>query len=159
MKKATFVALLFLANTISVKAQSAQTFADSGGSCSIFTVSHNGTAALNWVCQAAIQSGSLEANSISFSVVLNPDGSFNNGYISFYDQAGQREFMSTNFTGNYDSGKFSGVFSGTKPNGAFFSGQTNQLIASRVAIVRGARHTYYSIADGSGGDVTFANND
>jgi len=150
------VALLFAMawGVVPAKAQDTVTFEDSGGTCSTHTVSHNGGAAINWVCQAGIQSGSIEANSISFSVVLNPDGSFNNGYISFYDQTGQLTYVSTNFAGNYGSGKFSGVFSGTMPDGTFFSGQTNQTVASRVAIVRGAKHTYYSIGSGSG-DVTF----
>jgi len=155
MEKVIAVLLFAMAfGVVPAKAQSTETFEDSGGTCSTHTVSHNGGAAINWVCQAAIQSGSIEANSISFSVVLNPDGSFNNGYISFYDQTGQLAFVSTNFSGNYGSGKFSGVFSGTAPDGAFFSGQTSQSIASRVAIVRGAKHTYYSVGNGSG-DITF----
>jgi len=105
MERVIAVLLFAMAfGVVPAKAQSTETFEDSGGTCSTHTVSHNGGAAINWVCQAAIQSGSIEANSISFSVVLNQDGSFNNGYISFYDQTGQLAFVSTNFTGNYNSG-------------------------------------------------------
>jgi len=156
MERAIAVLVLTVAlGGVSAKAQDGETFEDAGGTCSTHTVSHNGGAAVNWVCMAPIHSGAIEASSMSFSVVLNSDGSFNNGYISFFDQTGQLAFVSTNFSGNYDGAKFSGVFSGTMPDGAFFSGQTDQALASRVFIVRGVKRTYYSIGAGSG-DLTIS---
>lgn len=152
--------LMTLMATASLNAQSTETFTDSGGSCSVFTVSHNGAAAPNWVCQAPITGGAVDdATSIGFSVVLNPDGSFTGGYIAFYGQNGQQMMAATNFSGTMASGTFTGSYSGMTPAGEAFTGDATQILASRTVVNRYGRHTYYSVGAGSGGDVTFANND
>jgi hypothetical protein len=160
MKKATFVALLFLSSSLALKAQSMESFTDDGGTCSSHIVSHNGGASLNWVCLAPVTGGAVDnAVSVGFSVVLNSDGTFTNGYISFYGQDGNSLFTSVNFTGAFSSSVFSGTFSGATPSGEGFSGDATQILASRTVVNRYGRHTYYSVGAGSGGDVTFANND
>lgn len=160
MKRIVLALGLVLISSLTLAAQSTETFTDSGGSCSIFTVSHNGAAAQNWVCQAPITGGAVEdSTAISFSVVLNPDGSFTGGYISFYGQNGQAVFTAVNFAGALSSGTFTGTFSGTTPAGEGFSGDATQILASRTVVNRYGRHTYYSVGAGSGGDLTFANND
>lgn len=155
MKLALALAFVLALVVSPAKAQSTETFTDEGGSCSTHTVSHNGGAAINWVCQAPVTTGTVDAASVSFSVVLNSDGSFTNGYLAFYNSNGQLSFASTNFSGSLTSGVFTGSFSGTDPNGAFFSGNASQILTSRTVVNRYGRHTYYSVGSGSGGDVTF----
>jgi len=134
-------------------AQDVDAFTNDGGSCGTHQVTKNGHAATNWTCNSSVRSGDVPYFTVSFSVVLNGDGTFDHGYLAFYDSKGQVALISNTWAGTFDGVTFTGAFDGTDPAGNPFTGNATQSLAARKA-----RYvTLYSVAPGSNGSLNLAN--